>query len=333
MAQENYIEGCSMQRPPLLEADSFFFWKTRFETYIKSKDIDLWQVIQNGDFYFEIEDSKTKMMKETSYELLKDNQKKQLGMNNETKMTLYNALPRKEYERVFMCKTAKEVWHTLIITHKGNSRVNNARLIFSLKNTRSSKSPMKKLLIVASHNLMLLAKMTAIEEAKDLATLPLDELIGNLKVYEMILASDGVASKPIKEKVMPIALKANVTRGQTSNDSVCQDGSDEDEDEEEEFNSIVRNLWKLFKKGKRFERENRFGNSGDKFDRGRGGRSKGVGSSRQERSCYGCGSKNYFIDDCPRAKVKKALVYGAWSDSDNGDQIKKDITCIMAIGS
>ncbi|GJV98283.1 hypothetical protein Tco_1553535, partial [Tanacetum coccineum] len=47
-------------------------------------------------------------MKETPYELLKDNQKKKLGKNNEAKMTLYNALPCKEYERVFMCKTAKE---------------------------------------------------------------------------------------------------------------------------------------------------------------------------------------------------------------------------------
>ncbi|GKD41169.1 putative reverse transcriptase domain-containing protein [Tanacetum coccineum] len=173
--------------------------------------------------------------------------------------------------------------------------------------------------------------MTAIEEAKDLATLPLDELIGNLKVYEMILASDGVASKPIKEKVMPIALKANVTRGQTSNDSVCQDGSDEDEDEEEEFNSIVKNLWKLFKKGNRFERENRFGNGGDRFDRGH--RSKGVGSSRGKRNCYGCGNKNHFVDDCLKAKMKKAFFGGAWSDSEDGDQMDKDTTCLMAIGS
>nr|GEU59224.1 hypothetical protein [Tanacetum cinerariifolium] len=87
------------------------------------------------------------------------------------------------------------------------------------------------------------AKVAAIEEAKDLAKLPLDELIRNLKVNEMILASDGVASKPIKEKVMPIALKTNVTRVQTSNDSVCQDESKEDKDEEEELNSIVKNLW------------------------------------------------------------------------------------------
>ncbi|GJV33379.1 hypothetical protein Tco_1393779 [Tanacetum coccineum] len=86
------------------------------------------------------------------------------------------------------------------------------------------------------------ANVMAIKEAKDLAILLIDELIGNLKVYEMILASDGVASKPIKEKVMPIALKANVTRGQTSNDSVCQDGSDDDKDEKEEFTLIVKNL-------------------------------------------------------------------------------------------
>nr|GEU30510.1 coiled-coil domain-containing protein 186-like [Tanacetum cinerariifolium] len=117
-----------MQRPPLLEVDGFCFWKSRFKTFVKSKDIDLWQVIQNGDFYFEVEDSEMKLMKETLYELLKDEQNKQLSKNNEAKMTLYNALPHKEYARVFMCKTAKEIWHTLIITHQGNSQVKNFKI-------------------------------------------------------------------------------------------------------------------------------------------------------------------------------------------------------------
>nr|GEV30517.1 zf-CCHC domain-containing protein/DUF4219 domain-containing protein/UBN2 domain-containing protein [Tanacetum cinerariifolium] len=40
-------------------------------------------------------------------------------------MTLYNTLPRKEYKRVFMWKTGKEVWHTLILTHLGNLQVKN----------------------------------------------------------------------------------------------------------------------------------------------------------------------------------------------------------------
>ncbi|GJY23397.1 hypothetical protein Tco_0397055 [Tanacetum coccineum] len=67
-------------------------------------------------------------MNESSYKLLKDYQKKKLRKNNEAKMTLYNAFPRKEYERVFMCKPAKEVWHTLIITHQGNSQVKNCKI-------------------------------------------------------------------------------------------------------------------------------------------------------------------------------------------------------------
>nr|GEV90583.1 hypothetical protein [Tanacetum cinerariifolium] len=39
----------------------------------------------------------------------------------------------------------------------------------------------------------------AIKEATDLVTLPLDELVRNLKVYEMILENDGVVSKTTKK--------------------------------------------------------------------------------------------------------------------------------------
>ncbi|GJU01325.1 UBN2 domain-containing protein [Tanacetum coccineum] len=99
------------------------------------------------------------------------------------------------------------------------------------------------------------AKVTAIKEAKDLATLPLDGLIGNLKVYEMVLDNDGIGSKTTKEKVKSLALEAKVTRGQTSDDSDCKDGSDEDIDEEEEeaeaFNLLARN----FRKGSKTTKE------------------------------------------------------------------------------
>ncbi|GKF09455.1 hypothetical protein Tco_0043679, partial [Tanacetum coccineum] len=100
------------------------------------------------------------------------------------------------------------------------------------------------------------SKVTAIEEAKELATQPLDELIGNLKVYEMILENVGVASKTTKEKVKSLALKAKVTREQTSNDSDSQEGSDEDVDKEEAeaFNLMARNFCKFFSKGNRFGR-------------------------------------------------------------------------------
>ncbi|GJX88137.1 hypothetical protein Tco_0340151 [Tanacetum coccineum] len=50
-------------------------------------------------------------------------------------------------------------------------------------------------------------KVTTIEESKDLSTLPLDELILNLKVYEVVLEKDSEASKIKKEKYKSLALK------------------------------------------------------------------------------------------------------------------------------
>nr|GFB54135.1 UBN2 domain-containing protein [Tanacetum cinerariifolium] len=130
--------------------------------------------IQNGYFVFEMEDPETKLMKDKPYELLKDDEKKQLGKNNEAKMTLYNALPRKDLK--------------------------------SLDPDYTTKNHVRKFLRALP--LKWRDKVKAIKEAKDLATLPLDELVGNLKVYEMILEFNGETSKTtIKEKVKSRLLK------------------------------------------------------------------------------------------------------------------------------
>ncbi|GJS41378.1 retrovirus-related pol polyprotein from transposon TNT 1-94 [Tanacetum coccineum] len=36
MESEKYLEGKSMQRPPLFESDGFIYWKNRFKTYVKT---------------------------------------------------------------------------------------------------------------------------------------------------------------------------------------------------------------------------------------------------------------------------------------------------------
>ncbi|GJR33486.1 hypothetical protein Tco_1209170 [Tanacetum coccineum] len=52
------------------------------------------------------------------YEKYEESHKKMISKNDEAKMVLYNALPKKEYERIFMCNTDKDVWNSLIITHQ-----------------------------------------------------------------------------------------------------------------------------------------------------------------------------------------------------------------------
>ncbi|GJU36844.1 hypothetical protein Tco_1185198 [Tanacetum coccineum] len=157
-----------------------------------------------------MEDPETKLIKDTTYKILKDNQKKQLGKNNEAKMTLYNALPRKEYKRVIMCKTSREKFpiSNEETIDSGFIRFNAIMTsIKSLDPDYSSKNHVRKFLRALP--LKWRAKVTAIEEAKDLATLPLDELIRDLKVYEMVLDNDGIESKITKEMTKEVKLNVN----------------------------------------------------------------------------------------------------------------------------
>ncbi|GJS08944.1 retrovirus-related pol polyprotein from transposon TNT 1-94 [Tanacetum coccineum] len=160
-----------MQRPPLFESDSFIYWKNRFETYVKSKDFDLWHVITNGHFQPIEQNPETKLDEVIPFEKQSDELKRILVKNNEAKMVIYNALPRKDYKRIFMCNTAKEIWKTLALHPKWR------------------------------------AKVTTIKESKDLTSLSLDELIRNLKVHEIIIKKDFEIVKAKGER-RSLALKA-----------------------------------------------------------------------------------------------------------------------------
>ncbi|GJT50062.1 retrovirus-related pol polyprotein from transposon TNT 1-94 [Tanacetum coccineum] len=70
------------------------------------------------------------------------------------------------------------------------------------------------------------AKVTAIEESKNLTTLPLDELIGNLKVYEEVIKKDFETVKGKKEQSRSLALK--VKKEVSDEDSSSSDSEDEE---------------------------------------------------------------------------------------------------------
>ncbi|GJT68779.1 retrovirus-related pol polyprotein from transposon TNT 1-94, partial [Tanacetum coccineum] len=166
-----------------------------------------------------------------------------------------------------------------------------------------------------------IAKVTTIEESKDLTSLSLDELIGNLKVYEMMTKKD---SEIVKAKVerKSIALKAK----KESSDEECSTSGSEDE----EYAMAVRDFKKFFKIRGRFVRQPR--NDKKTFQRSRDDK-----NGKSDRKCFRCGDPNHLIGECPKPpkdKNQRAFVRGFWSDSGEEDDEKaKDETCLVAHAS
>ncbi|GJY54502.1 retrovirus-related pol polyprotein from transposon TNT 1-94 [Tanacetum coccineum] len=165
------------------------------------------------------------------------------------------------------------------------------------------------------------AKVTAIEESKDLTSLSLDELIENLKVHEMIIKKDSKIFKAKGER-KSLALKAK----KESSDEECLTSGSEDE----EYAMAVRDFKKFFKRIGRFVRQPR--NDKKTFQRSRDDK-----NGKHDRKCFRCGDPNHLIGECPKPPKDKnqiAFVGGSWSDSGEEDDEKtKDETCLVAQAS
>ncbi|GKA72448.1 hypothetical protein Tco_0778664 [Tanacetum coccineum] len=152
----------NQQTTSSFDGNCFIYWKKRFETYVKSKDIDLWHIIVHA-----LDES--------------------FSSRNHVRKFL-RALPTK--------------WHP---------------------------------------------KVTTIEESNDLSTLPLDELIGNLKVYKVVLEKDSEISKSKKEKYKSFALKARKF--------LSEEEASSSDSEDEEYAIAVRNFKKFFRRKGKFVRQ------------------------------------------------------------------------------
>ncbi|GJR37613.1 hypothetical protein Tco_1213297 [Tanacetum coccineum] len=166
------------------------------------------------------------------------------------------------------------------------------------------------------------AKVTMIEESKNLTTLSLDELIGNLKVYEEVIKKDSETVKSKREQSRSIALKARK--------DLSDDNSSTSDSEDEEYAMAIRDFKKFFKRRGQFVRQ-------PHEERKSFQRNKDDKNGKGERKCFRCGDPNYLVIECPklsRYQNQKAFVGGTWSDSDEDEEEKtNDKKCLMAKAS
>ncbi|XP_075099474.1 uncharacterized protein LOC107811085 [Nicotiana tabacum] len=117
-----------------------------------AEDSEIWDVICDGPFV------STKTVGDPAITIPKtrkefnDADRKAIEKNFCAKKILVCGIGFDEYKRILACQSGKEIWKALQIAHKGTTQE---------------------------------SKVNAITEAKDLHELTIDELVGNLKTYEM----------------------------------------------------------------------------------------------------------------------------------------------------
>ncbi|GJZ10242.1 hypothetical protein Tco_0545001 [Tanacetum coccineum] len=309
MDSDKYLEGKSMQRLPISKSDHFIYWKNRFETNVKAKDLNLWHIILNGDFPPVARNKETQVLEVVPLEEQSVDLKKKLAKNNEAKMDNKINLLVQQYEQFSILEEES--------IDSGFARFKT--IITSLKPLDegfSSKNYVRKFLRDLYPKWG--AKVMAIKESKDLSSLALDKLIGNLKVHEVVMEKDSEIYSGKKERVKSIALKA---KKESSDDETLASESDD-----EEYAMVVMNFKKFFRRKGKFVRQPR--------EEKKSFRQRYEKKGNSDWKFFRCGDPNHLIGDFPkpsRNKDQKAFIGGSWSDSENDTKDKtNDETCLMA---
>ena len=175
---------------------------------------------------------------------------------------LFCALDKNEFNRVSMATSAYEIWHTLEVTHEGTNKVKESKIsvlvhrfeLFKMKENETIGEMFTRFTDITNSLIGLgkiytqvemvrkilrsltpqwEKKVTAIEEANDLSTLTVENLIGNLMAYEVQLEDRKTESDTKNKKVLAF--------------NTTSDNEDSDDDDEEEISMFARKFRKFIK--------------------------------------------------------------------------------------
>ncbi|XP_043694135.1 intracellular protein transport protein USO1-like [Telopea speciosissima] len=237
----------SLGKTPHFDGTNYAFWKNRMETYLGSLGYDVWASVLN-------EYSMTGVAPT-------DNQEKKKYENNSRAMhAIKDALIDSEFVKVMECKSAKQLWDKLKSIHEGDAKIKEAKLqvyraqfeglkmlneenvedymlrvngvVNSIRGLRESLTDsvvVKKILRSLPDRLD--SKVSAVEEAKDLEVLSLDELHGIFTAYEM---RKGKGKSVDKEAAFKAMNKLKITEQPESEEEDSDDDDESNNTSEEE---------------------------------------------------------------------------------------------------
>ncbi|CAL1401334.1 unnamed protein product [Linum trigynum] len=324
-------DGFSQNRPPRFEGVNYGYWKNRMELFVGSTDPKLWARVIKGPY--ELKEDQEKWT---------DDDFEKFQQNCKATNLIYCALGPEEYHKVAGCKTAKEIWDKLQVTYEGTSQVKNSRInslkqqfeLFKMEEGETIRQMYERFtnIVNSLENLgksyesgdlvrkilwslpeQWTPKVTAIEEAKDLEKLAIDELIGSLATHEDKL-NKGNHDKGKKG----IAFKATTYN---------EDTEDLDDVEDQELALLSKQISRLLRV-RREKRRGNFVNKNREVEK-EGGTSKYPQSRTFHKSrieqlqpvkvqnttgCFRCGKTGHIKVECPLARKERAMA-ATWSCS------------------
>ena len=204
---------------------------------------------------------------------------KVVNFNSRALNALFSTVTNEEFKKISSTETAKEAWTILQTTYKGTKAVKDSKLqmltpsfeeikmeedesfdefyaklkdivnsAFNLGETIPEPKIVRK--VLKSLPKRFHAKITAIEESKDIDKIPLTELVGHLQTYELGLSRIG---KSGKGKSMALKVKSSDT-----NESL--------DDEDSKMKSNITRKFKKFMKnanGRNFEKDRKKSSSSE----------------------------------------------------------------------
>ncbi|GAV70938.1 zf-CCHC domain-containing protein/DUF4219 domain-containing protein/UBN2 domain-containing protein [Cephalotus follicularis] len=301
-------ESMSISKPPFFDGNNYSHWNIKMTIFIQALDFNLWDIVIDGyELPRTVSKEGVKILKHKS--LYTDDDKKKVQLNAKAKHVIICALNSNEFNIVSSCATAKEMWDRLKVTYEGTNQVKDAKInmlvkeyeMFSMKETENISSifvrftniinslqslnkyytnseMVRKILRCIPKSWM--PKVTAIEEAKDLITLPLEELLGSLMTHKMPIKSHKDDGELDKKKKKVIALKSSTIN---SSEEVSDD----------ELALITRRFKRLLAKkklGTKSYKKSYLSKSDTKKD---------------EIICFECNKPGHYKSECPRIKKAK----------------------------